>query len=577
MLPLLKFLVLFAGLRNDKKAKKAIVDLLLAPKAEDIKKGGKQMHVPSTSPPTSDLTEVQDLLLRGERESAVSEALTQKNYALALLIASMCDRTTYRITARRFADEALPVGSPLHTATLLFSDNFAIPDDEELLDPYGKSARRKSFWYEGDIYGTLVESWREQLASIMCNQTAGWERIVVSLGDRLLQLGQCHAAHVCYLVSFSSFGPPSKNTTRLALLGCDHRNPMNQMLMTPVSIQSFERTEAFEWARRRGNRKTHIPSLQLFKLRYAELLADFGYEKLAREYLLSVHSCIGLGLDQTNHNPSTSTQDLNFIESLKLLDDRICSSSGAKQLSWDGRDTKSKGGGTSLALGSIVKSVLGKKTPKAKEKEENRDAIFSHEEEDQIEESSPQKPELVELPKKPQATVGTTVASTNLTRDEGNVATKSSFKQRAKVVDTPKSSEFSSNPFSHKTPASIQGTVTPINDSNITAKPSFKPAPVVDTPESSGFLSNPFSHNTPANIPGLVVGDRNEASTNDQQAPPSSAPPMFWGNAVKNDGDEEPTFPKAKEKKSETILSTPSQAIKKEEIMKAPVSEPPSE
>ena len=266
-----------AGLRNDKKAKKSIVDLLLAPKAEDRTNGGNIMPVLTTSPPSSDLVEVQDMLLRGERESAVSEALTQKNYALALVIASMCDPTTYRITARRFADETLPAGSPLHTATLLFSDNLEIPDDEELLDPYGKRTRRKSFWYDDATYGSLVENWREQLASIMCNPTAGWEKIVVSLGDRLLQLGQCHAAHVCYLVSFSSFGPPLKSTTRLALLGCDHRTPMNQMLMTPQSIQSFERTEAFEWARRRGNRKTHIPSLP-YKLRYAELLTNFGHE-----------------------------------------------------------------------------------------------------------------------------------------------------------------------------------------------------------------------------------------------------------------------------------------------------------
>ena len=42
------------------------------------------------------------------------------------------------------------------------------------------------------------------------NQTTGWERIVLALGDRLLQLGQCQAAHVCYLVSYSTFGSPSQ-------------------------------------------------------------------------------------------------------------------------------------------------------------------------------------------------------------------------------------------------------------------------------------------------------------------------------------------------------------------------------
>ena len=136
-------------LRNDKLAKRAIVDLLLATttkkSSEEKTNGGSSGHKSAPPHPTSsNVDEVQELLLRGERESAVSEALTNKNYALALLIASMCDRTTYQIAARRYADEALPVGSPLHTATLLFSDNLGIPRDEELMDP--KASGESSFW-----------------------------------------------------------------------------------------------------------------------------------------------------------------------------------------------------------------------------------------------------------------------------------------------------------------------------------------------------------------------------------------------------------------------------------------------
>ena len=103
------------------------------------------------------------MILRGERESAVCEALTQQNYGLALLLASMCDRTTYQITARRFADEVLQRGSPLHTATLLFSNNLELPKDEELLNP----SSGHSFWNEHEYYGDLGETWREQLASIL--------------------------------------------------------------------------------------------------------------------------------------------------------------------------------------------------------------------------------------------------------------------------------------------------------------------------------------------------------------------------------------------------------------------------
>ena len=152
-------------LRNDKKVKKAIIEVLLASSTENTNDQTKKKKDNILSPPspTSDLSEVQDLILSGERESAVSEALTQKNYALALLIASMCDRTTYQITSRRFADEVLERGSPLHTATLLFSNNLEVPRDEELLNP----SIGHSFWNEHEYYGDLEKTWKEQLASIM--------------------------------------------------------------------------------------------------------------------------------------------------------------------------------------------------------------------------------------------------------------------------------------------------------------------------------------------------------------------------------------------------------------------------
>jgi len=153
-------------LRNDKKVKKAIIEVLLASSTENTNSDQNKKekgNIPLSLSPTSDLSEVQDLILRGDRESAVSEALTQKNYALALLIASMCDRTTYQIASRRFADEVLECGSPLHTATLLFSNNLEVPRDEELLNP----SIGHSFWNEHEYYGDLEKTWREQLASIM--------------------------------------------------------------------------------------------------------------------------------------------------------------------------------------------------------------------------------------------------------------------------------------------------------------------------------------------------------------------------------------------------------------------------
>jgi hypothetical protein len=123
--------------------------------------------------------------------------------------------------------------------------------------------------------------------------------------------------------------------------------------MTPEAIEAFERSEAFEWARRLGNKKSTFSSLQPFKLRYAELLADFGHEELAREYLLSIRLCTGIGLDKKALSFNSS-----FIQLLRELDDRICGSVGAERSSWDVNEKSSSG--SMFSLGRLSALVRGK-------------------------------------------------------------------------------------------------------------------------------------------------------------------------------------------------------------------------
>lgn len=155
-------------LRSDKRAQQAIRDLLLDTSCIRRLKSGKPTkdQIPLESS-ASNLDAVQDLIIRGQREDAVDEAVAQENYALALLIASMCDRDTFRMTAKCFADKVLPIGSPLYTVALLFSENMNIPDDEEMSDPYGKRAPKRSLWYDDDVYEDLGQNWKEQLASML--------------------------------------------------------------------------------------------------------------------------------------------------------------------------------------------------------------------------------------------------------------------------------------------------------------------------------------------------------------------------------------------------------------------------
>ncbi len=246
------------------------------------------------------LEKVQSLLLRGKREEAVQEALVSHNYAMALLVSTMCDRECYQRAVKEYADHALTVGSPLHTISLLFSAQLQ-PLAERALDG---SETNSSIW--GHNAEELRKAWKYHLAAIISNRTVGWDKIVLTLGDRLLELGDVKDAHFCYMVCGSPLSSPSNPSSRMAIVGCDHLVPMDVALMTTEGIDAYERSEAYEWAKRLGNRSAVIQSLQPFKLIYASLLCDLSFKATANRYLQSIRLCTGLNstVQKGNAHPS---------------------------------------------------------------------------------------------------------------------------------------------------------------------------------------------------------------------------------------------------------------------------------
>lgn len=374
-----------AGISDPRGPEAAIVSLLLGDEGKDggaqrdtlafpsvlpsPRKSSAEEGVPSEEEDTgsSSLEAVQSLLLRGQREEAVSSALDCKNYALALLVASMCDPDCYRATARRFADEALMKGSPLHTTALLFSGQLQ-PPKNDMLDRSGSSA---SFWR--DSSQKLKQTWRFHLATILSNRTLGWERIVMSLGDRLLHIGHVPAAHFCYMVCGLSITPAWHPSARLVLVGCDHIDEMNTSLQSREGTESFERTEAFEWAKRRGNPHAAVSVLQPFKLTYAKLLADYGFEEQALQYIETIRQCAGLdAIEPATASPKgrkapPSAQSAliiteEFKNDLFVFEDRICESLGVTP-SWKSVDSPKKNS-VSRAFENVSSALWGKKTSK---------------------------------------------------------------------------------------------------------------------------------------------------------------------------------------------------------------------
>lgn len=218
---------------------------------------------------------VQDLLIRGDREHAIEEAILIGDFATALLVASMCDPDTYKRVARKYAESKFRSDSPMYTTTMLFSGKIEAP-----------SSRKSGNW--GVKPDDLKENWKSHLASIINNRTFGWDKIVLSLGDRLNEIGFFKEAHFCYMVCGYPITSPTDEETRAALLGCDHSEYQNRTLLTGESIVAYERTEAYEWAKRLGNQHAYFATFQPFKLIYSMLLADKGDLTQAQKFMRSI-------------------------------------------------------------------------------------------------------------------------------------------------------------------------------------------------------------------------------------------------------------------------------------------------
>lgn len=224
---------------------------------------------------------VEDLLLRGQRLKAVDEAMAIGNFATALLVASMCDTFTYKRVARTYAEQTFATASPMYTTAVLFSESLEAP-----------SSRRPGNW--GIHPSELKQTWKSHLAAIISNRRDGWDNIVLSLGDRLREIGLVMEAHFCYMVCGCPISKPTDPLSRIALLGCDHSDPKNIVLMTEESLTAYERTEAYEWAKRKGNRNASFRSFQPFKLIYSMLLADFGQIEKAKSFIMSIRLSDGV-------------------------------------------------------------------------------------------------------------------------------------------------------------------------------------------------------------------------------------------------------------------------------------------
>mmetsp|Transcript_15205 Transcript_15205/g.31354 ORF Transcript_15205/g.31354 Transcript_15205/m.31354 type:complete len:596 (-) Transcript_15205:105-1892(-) len=203
-------------------------------------------------------------------------ALRERQFALALLVAGMCGHETYQTAAKEFCENSLVQGSPLHTVAVMFCAPSQVNETSAL---FGDADR-------------LQRSWKSHLAGIINNRIPGWESAVLALGDRLGEAGCFEAAHFCYMVSGIPISTPVQRGSKWTLVGCNV-SPADVILRTDASIDAFLRTEAYEWAKRRGNANANIKALQAFKALYAVRLVEYGFLEDAMGYAASALECLG--------------------------------------------------------------------------------------------------------------------------------------------------------------------------------------------------------------------------------------------------------------------------------------------
>uniref|UniRef100_A0A8C7XWV6 Protein transport protein sec16 n=1 Tax=Oryzias sinensis TaxID=183150 RepID=A0A8C7XWV6_9TELE len=146
-----------------------------------------------------------ELLLFGRKKEALEAAMKAGLWGHALLLASKMDSRTHARVMTKFAN-SLPMNDPLQTIYQLMSGRM----------PASATCCGEEKW--GD--------WRPHLAMVLSNlsQTLDLDtRTITTMGDTLASKGLTDAAHFCYLMAQVGLGVFTKKSTKLVLIGSNHR------------------------------------------------------------------------------------------------------------------------------------------------------------------------------------------------------------------------------------------------------------------------------------------------------------------------------------------------------------------
>ncbi|PLB41113.1 COPII coat assembly protein SEC16 [Aspergillus candidus] len=256
----------------------------------------------SSQPDAADLRSVDSIrnnLVDGDREKAVWNAVDNRLWGHAMIIASTLDKSVWKQVVQEFVRREVRSSTSNTESLAALYEIFAGNVDEsidELVPPSARAGLQMISKVEGQgpAKGALdgLESWRDTLGLVLSNRSPGDHTALLALGRLLLSYGRAEAAHICFIFSHAPvFGGADDPQAGVVLLGVDHQHLPSNGLNDDDAILL---TEAYEFAVSilAGSQTSTFPHLLAFKLIHGWSLADRGRTSEAQQYCDAIEAAL---------------------------------------------------------------------------------------------------------------------------------------------------------------------------------------------------------------------------------------------------------------------------------------------
>jgi hypothetical protein len=270
---------------------------------------------PLNAPSQPDATDCQSMesirnsLLVGNREKAVWDAVDNRLWGHAMIIASTLDRSVWKQVVQEFVRREVKSTAGNSESLAALYEIFAGNIDEsvdELVPPSARAGFQmiSKVGGQGPSKSALggLDSWRDTLGLVLSNRSPEDHQALSALGRLLLSYGRTEAAHICFIFSRAAiFGGADDPQTSIVLLGADHQHLPSNVLQDSDAILL---TEAYEYAVSvlAGSPTSTLPHLLAFKLIHACSLAEQGRRSESLQYADAITAALKATTKQSGYH-----------------------------------------------------------------------------------------------------------------------------------------------------------------------------------------------------------------------------------------------------------------------------------